>query len=264
METYTRLKVEVRKSVAYVALNRPEIHNAFDDVLISEMDKVLSEIALNANIRVLVLSGQGKSFCAGADLNWMRRMKGYSYQENFEDAYCLSKMLRKLYAMPIPTVARVHGATIGGGVGLVAACDISIAEEEAVFSLSEVRIGLVPACISPYLLNRIPSGHLRGYFLTGARFLAPTAKEIGLVNEVVTADALDSAVENVVKKILECGPKALQMAKELLDRVPQMAIAEWMEYTARMIAEMRTSDEGQEGLTAFLEKRDPLWKKNSK
>lgn len=260
MDKYNTIAVSVEGPVARVVLNRPEVRNAFDDLLIAELNGALDNIAETSDIRVVVLSGEGKTFCSGADLNWMRRMKDYKYQENYEDAYRLSLMLKRLSSMPVPVIARVHGAAIGGGVGLVAASDIAIAAAGTVFSLSEVRIGLVPACISPYLLKRINPGILRGYFLTGTRFPAATAKEIGLVNEVVEEGQLDGEIEGRLAEILSCGPKALKIAKELLDRVPRMEEREWMEYTARVIADMRINTEGQEGLSAFLEKRDPSWK----
>lgn len=261
MIEYQTILVGIEGTVARIALNRPDIRNAFDDRLIEEFHQALEAIAGNSEVRVLVLSGQGKTFCSGADLNWMRRMKDYRYEENFEDAYRLSKMLKRLYSMPIPTIARVHGAAIGGGVGLVAASDIVVAASDTMFSLSEVRIGLVPACISPYLLKRITPGTLRAYFLTGARFSAAKGKEIGLVNEVVESEELDHKIRLIVEDILSCGPAALKMAKDLLENVPKMQESEWMEYTARAIADLRVSAEGQEGLTAFLEKREPSWKK---
>lgn len=264
MENYQTITVCTKGPIARIELNRPEIHNAFDDNLILELSDVLRDIATNSNFRVVVLSGNGKSFCSGADMHWMERMKGYQFQENYEDAYRLSRMLRQLYSMPIPTIAKVHGAAVGGGVGVVAACDIVIAAEDTIFSLSEVRLGLVPACISPYLLKRINPGLLRGYFLTGHRFSAPVAKEIGLVNDVVEKEHLDQTIEDMIGQILECGPQALKMAKELLARIPQMKENEYMEYTAKMIADLRVSEEGQEGLSAFLNKRDPVWKNSYK
>jgi len=264
MEKYGQIVLSLEDSIARIELNRPNVRNAFDDVLIAELTQALEEIAQNEKIRVLILSGRGKVFCAGADLNWMRRMKDFKYEENFEDSLCLARLFHRLYTMPIPTIAKVHGAAIGGGVGLVAASDLVIASASTIFSLSEVRIGLVPACISPYLLKRVNPGMLRGYFLTGTRFSATRAKEIGLVNEVVAVDQLDQTVEKLVENILACGPRALKMAKELLERVPTMEFKESMEYTARVIADLRIGEEGQEGLSAFLEKRKPSWTKGEK
>ena len=260
MQDYKYIQVSLETEVALVELNRPEIHNAFDDTLIAELRKVFQEIP-KTQARVLILTGSGKSFCAGADLNWMKRMKDYNYDENYRDAYELSEMLKELACIPIPTIAKVNGAAIGGGVGLVAACDMAFASTRAIFSLSEVRLGLVPACISPYLLKKIHPGNLRAYFLTGIRFPADKAKEIGLVNEVVEPLQLDGWVDEAVKNVLSCGPEALKIAKELLEKIPQMNEKESMEYTAKVISEIRISKEGQEGLNAFLEKRKPYWQK---
>jgi methylglutaconyl-CoA hydratase len=259
LKKYRTVSVSEKGAVARVELDRPEVRNAFDDALIQDLHQALEEIAADPKVRAVVLAGRGKAFCAGADLNWMKRMKDYRYEENFEDAMKLSRLLRRLHTMPVPTIAQVHGAAIGGGVGLVAACDIVVAERETLFSLSEVRIGLIPACISPYLLKRMNPGALRAYFLTGRRFQAEKAQEIGLVNEVADMSGLEALVEEISRNIVSCGPRALKMAKELLDRVPAMKEDEYMEYTARMIADIRISPEGQEGLSAFLEKRPPAW-----
>lgn len=260
MEHHQRLEVCWQPPIVRIALNRPEIHNAFDDVLIAELRQTFAEINQNDKIRVMVLSGKGKSFCAGADMNWMRRMKEFGREENFRDSYALSEMLRELYNLPIPTVAKIQGAAVGGGVGLVAACDLSVAARDTQFSLSEARLGLVPACIAPYLLKRINQGILRGYFLTGVRFEAPRAQEIGLIYDCVDNDSLEQATEELIHKILDCGPQALKMAKQLLDKVPQMQVNEWMLYTSQLIADLRVSAEGQEGLSAFLQKREPSWR----
>lgn len=259
MKNYTTILTSLQKGVFTIELNRPEIHNAFDDRLIAELTEVFVNVKDSKEVRALVITGQGKSFCAGADMNWMRRMKEASYEENYADSYRLSEMFHHLHSLPIPTIAKVNGAAVGGGVGLVAVCDLVIAASNAVFSLSEVRLGLVPACISPYLLARIQPGILRGFFLTGKRFDATKAHEIGLVNEVVEPSRLDSTVQQLLQDILACGPRSLTMAKELLHRVPGMPMDECLSYTSRMIADLRTSEEGQEGLSSFLEKRKPKW-----
>ncbi len=256
---YFTVQLQKHKSVLEIMLNRPDIHNAFDDKMISELTQIFTNIASNRDIRAVVITGNGKSFCAGADLNWMRKMKDYNFQENIQDSQHLSEMFEKLYRLPIPTIAKINGAAIGGGVGLVAACDIAIAANSAIFSLSEARLGLVPACISPYLLKHIPSGRLAPYFLTGMRMDSQKAKEIGLIHEVVSDAELNQTVDKLLENILLCGPQALKMAKDLLANVPQMTSKEYMPYTAEMIAKLRVSDEGQEGLSAFLEKRKPKW-----
>ena len=262
MKNYELIVTTKENEVLHIELNRPGIHNAFDDKLIKELYDVFAKVEENNEIRILVLTGRGKSFCAGADLNWMHRMKNFSFDQNYKDSYELAKMLEKLHTITIPTIAKVNGAAIGGGLGLVAACDISIASTQAIFSLSEVKLGLVPACISPYLIKRVNKGMLRHLFLTGTRFDAVKAKEIGLVNEAVQPDKLDEITAKTIKKILSCGPKSLTIAKELLEKVPYMKPEEYMKYNADLIAKLRVSDEGQEGLGAFLEKRKPAWNKN--
>lgn len=264
MSEYQTLNLTKQSGVATIQLNRPEIHNAFDDRMIAELTQIFVDVLASPDIRVLVITGVGKSFCAGADMNWMRRMKSYSLAENREDATKLSEMLERLYSLPIPTIAQVNGAAVGGGVGLVSACDIAIASETAVFSLSEVKLGLVPACISPYLLRRMPAGKLRPYFLSGIRISAEKAKELGLIYEVVPEKDLSATVTSLVENLLQCGPKAIKMAKELLDQIPGMDAAQYMPYTAEMIANLRIGDEGQEGLTAFLDKRKPKWQTSGK
>lgn len=259
MKDYKTLLVQKKNDIFEIILQRPDIHNAFDDVLISELIDVFKNAREDSSLRILTITGEGKSFCAGADINWMKRMKEYTFEENYNDSYQLSEMFHMLHTLPIPTIAKVNGAAIGGGVGLVAACDIVIASTKAFFSLSEVKIGLVPACISPYLIYRINGGSLPYYFLSGKRFNADVAKQIGLVNEVVEHEKLDETVTELVEKIISCGPNALKMAKELLDKVPGMKPEEYMKYTSKMIADLRISDEGQEGLSAFLEKRKPNW-----
>ena len=261
MQNYRTLVVAFTHddAIVHIELNRPEIRNAFDDVLIAELSNVFDRIAQLQTVRAVVLSGRGRAFCAGADMHWMRRMKDFNRDENYQDARHLSQMLEKLYTLPVPTIAKVNGAAIGGGVGLVAACDIVVADHQAIFSLSEVRLGLVPACISPYLIARINPGTLRGYFLTGRRFDAVEAKAIGLVNDVASTQELDAVVAAVATNILACGPQALTMAKKLLETIPGMPAKQYLDYTAQLIADLRISSEGQEGLSAFLEKRVPHW-----
>ncbi len=259
MKQYKTLLVSFSKGIVSIILNRPQVHNAFDENLIAELQEVLCETKENNKTRCVVITGNGESFCAGADMNWMRKMKSYTYQENYQDAYRLSEMLHSLYSLPFPTIAKVNGSAFGGGVGLVSACDITVASSHAFFSLSEVRLGLVPACISPYLLGRIQPGVLRRFFLTGERFSAEKAEEIGLINEVVDRESLDQKVMDYIEKILSCGPRSLAMGKEILAKVPGMSTQEYMKSTAEWIATLRVGEEAQEGLTAFLEKRKPNW-----
>jgi methylglutaconyl-CoA hydratase len=258
-DSYGTLEVSIRDRVAWVALNRQDVRNAFNEVMIEDLIRVLEKVERDDAVRVLVLTGNGSSFCSGADLNWMKKMKGFTVEENYRDAMRLAELMYNLYSLPKPTIARVNGASIGGSNGLVAACDIVIASHRAEFSLSEVKIGLVPACIGPYLVKRIGEAACRDLFLTGRRISADQAMRLGLANDVVTHENLDARVEEKIGNLLTSGPHALAVAKELLSRVGAMPLAEAKAFTARMIAELRCGDEAQEGMTGFLEKRKPRW-----
>jgi len=242
-----------------IALNRPEVHNAFNEVMIAELQDAIDRSVREDRVRVVVLTGKGRSFCAGADLNWMRRVKDYSYEENLAESRRLADLMYAIYTLPVPTIARVNGAAIGGGTGLLAACDVIIAAEVAKFSLSEVKLGLVPAVISPYVIRRVGESRCRQLMLTGERFKADRAKRYGLVNTVAPVDDLDDAVHKRVAQLLTSGPEALKTCKELLHRVPLMNFREARDYTAEVIARLRISPEGQEGMASFLEKRKPDW-----
>jgi methylglutaconyl-CoA hydratase len=257
---FDTIKYLVVTGAARVTLNRPDVHNAFNDTMIKELRTVFDDIAGRADIRVVILTGEGRSFCAGADLNWMRRVMDYSYDENYKESIDLAEML---YACPKPTIARVNGAAIGGGTGLVAVCDIAIASAEAKFSFSEVKLGLIPACISPYVMRKCGEGRCREFFLTGERLSADKAHTAGLVNIVVAPEEIDDHVDTIVQNLLSSGPDAVNMCKVLLRNVAEMPFEEAKKYTAEVIAKLRCSDEGQEGMTAFLEKRRPEWAKDS-
>jgi len=256
---YETIRFELDGRTARVTLARPAVRNAFDEVLIAELLAALDRVADEKSARVLVLTGEGKAFCAGADLNWMRKMKDYSFEENLADSLELARLMRRIYEFPLPTVAAVNGATIGGGNGLVAACDIAVAADTAVFSLSEVKIGLVPACIGPYVIKRIGERAARELFLTGERIDAKRAMREGLVNDVVPAERLGERVDEIVARLLTSGPGALEVSKELIRNVPSMDLDAAGPYTAEMIAKLRISDEAQEGMAAFFEKRKPNW-----
>ena len=253
----TPLLVERQGAVATLTLNRPAVHNAFDDTLIAVMTETFLRLNDDPGVRVLVLQGAGASFCAGADLNWMRRMADYSEEENLADASRLQQMFAAIAASPKVTLARVHGAAIGGGAGLVAACDIAIAAQEAKFALSEVRLGLIPAVIGPYVLERIGLGAARALFVTGERFDAEEAHRLGLINQVTTAEELDSAVQKKGELTLQAGPSAIAAAKSLLRDIARLSPEEAAARTISCIASLRVSPEGQEGIRAFLEKRKP-------
>ncbi len=243
----------------WVTLNRPEVHNAFNSVMINELSAVFDLAKDDPDVRVVVLTGKGKSFCAGADLNWMKEIIKYSFEQNLEESMNIAELMRKIYALPKPAIAMVNGAAIGGGTGFVSASDIAIASDNAKFGLSEVKIGLVPAAISPYVVRKIGESKAREYFLTGKRISAQTAKDIGLVNDTVPFTELGGRIDALIEQLVTSGPEAIACCKELLIKVPRMQTSEVKEFTARMIANLRVSEEGQEGMAAFLEKRKPKW-----
>jgi methylglutaconyl-CoA hydratase len=258
---FETVEVRTENRVAWVALNRPDLRNAFNEVMIAELIRVLGEVERDDSVRVLVLTGKGRAFCAGADLNWMKKMKDFTVEENYRDALELAELMYKLYNLPKPTIAMVNGASIGGSNGLVAACDMAIASHRAEFSLSEVKIGLVPACIGPYLLKKTGEAACRELFLSGERISADQAMDLGLVNDVVTHVNLVARVKEKIANLLTSGPHALAVSKELLGKISEMPLSEAKDYTARVIAELRAGDEAQEGMGAFLEKRKPDWSK---
>lgn len=254
----------IRRSLAIgratVGLSRPDLHNAFNADMIGEITQAFSEFGCDDAVRVIVLAAEGKSFCAGADINWMKRMVDYTFEENVKDADAMANMLRTIRECPKPTIARVHGAALGGGVGLTAACDLSVAVDSAVFCLSEVRLGIIPAVISPYVLEKIGPGHMRRYGLTAERFDAREAHRIGLISDAVeTVSEMDRWIDDMVAILQANGPKALAAYKKTLVDVVGFPWDAVQALTTRRIAELRASPEGQEGLKAFLEKRKPGW-----
>lgn len=251
---------DVRDRIATVTLNRPAVHNAFDDALIAELTALLRRLDTDANVRAVVLAAAGKSFSAGADLGWMKRMARFGETENRRDAMALAELLRTLDTLGKPTVARVHGAAYGGGVGLVACCDVAVAADGASFAFTEARLGLAPAVIAPYAVRAIGARAARRYFLTAERFSAAEAHALGLVHEVVPDAELDATVAQILAQVLACGPAALAACKALVAAVACRPIdGTLIEDTARRIAALRSSPEGQEGIHAFLEKRAPSW-----
>ncbi|NIA72014.1 enoyl-CoA hydratase/isomerase family protein [Pelagibius litoralis] len=251
------------RGVARITLTRSEVHNAFNDVLIAELTAVLEGLSRDDRVRLVVLSAQGRSFSAGADLNWMKAMAGFSEAENRDDALRLARLMQCLNELPKPTLALVQGAAYGGGVGLVACCDIVVAAEEAKFCLSEVKLGLTPAVISPYVVAAIGEAAARRYFLTAEAFSAWEAQRLGLVHEVVEGPALEQKGRQIAAALLDGGPKAQTAAKDLIFAVSKTGAQDVLiEETARRIAAVRASDEGREGITAFLEKRRPGWQED--
>jgi len=257
--SYSTIGLNKREGILRLTMNRPEVHNAFNSTLILDVTDAVERAKDDEAVRVVIITGKGKSFCAGADINWMREIIQYSFEQNLEESLQLAEVLHKIYTLPKPTIAMVNGSAIGGGTGFLSACDIAIAADNAKFGLSEVKIGLVPAAISPYVIRKIGESKAREYFLTGQRMTAERALEIGLVNEVVPGDRLEERVNELVQHLLTSGPDAIANCKELIRSVPAMTFEEVKTYTARMIANLRVSDEGQEGMAAFLEKRKPRW-----
>jgi len=259
------IRLNVSGGVGRITMALPEKHNAFDDGLVADLSAAFEAAGRDDAVRVVVLEGEGKSFSAGADLGWMQRMADYSDAENLADARKLAGMMCILNELPRPTIARVHGAAFGGGVGLVAACDIALASQAANFCLSEARLGLIPSVISPYVVEAIGARAARRYFQTAEQFDADTALALGLVHEVVPADQLDTRLEEMVGILLKNGPAAMAASKDLIRRVAAGPIDDAMvEDTAVRIADIRATDEGREGVQAFLEKRGADWRTTTK
>lgn len=254
-----RLQVEYDGPVARVWMNRPDLRNAFDGLMITELRKVLFDLRSLDAVRVVVLGGRGPAFCAGADLQWMKAMAAFTREENMREAQALADLFFTVYESPKPIVARVHGAALGGGAGLVAACDIPVAALGTQFGFTEVRLGILPAVISPYVIAKIGESAARELFLTGERFEAVRALEIGLVRAAVPEVDLDAAVEGRVQELMKAGPRAIAEVKALIREVAFRRVEDVQRYTVERIAEVRASPEGQEGMRAFLEKRKPYW-----
>ncbi|MDP3760738.1 MAG: enoyl-CoA hydratase/isomerase family protein [Ramlibacter sp.] len=254
------LELSFEAGVATVTLNRPEVRNAFNDEVIAEMTAVFSELDDRAEVRCIVLAGNGPAFCAGADLNWMKRMAGYTRDENVADAAALANMLKGIYRCPKPTIARVQGDVYAGGTGLVAACDIAVSADTAQYCLSEVKLGLIPATISPYVIRAMGARAAHRYFLTAERFSAAEALRIGFVHEVVPSAQLDAKVAEIAQSLLLAGPAALKACKALVQDVAEKDITQLLiDRTVQGIADIRVSDEGREGIQSFLGKRKPGW-----
>lgn len=260
MMNYDTLEVSISGGVAHIWMNRPDRHNSFDETLIYELMEVFLSLDSDPEVRVVVLGGRGKSFSAGADLNWMKRAADYTIEENLRDARVLSKMLATINRLSKPTVARVHGAALGGGAGLTAACDIAIASVDAYFATTEVRFGIIPGAISPYILAAIGPRAASRYFLSSERFTAGEAHKIGLVHEVCVTENLDIRIDEISKSLLAGGPAAQSLAKQLIRDVAYRHISsELIELAATRIASARATPEAREGISAFLEKRSPAW-----
>ena len=257
---FTTLEIELHGPVATIWMNRPDLHNAFDEILIAELTAACIALDDDADVRIVVLAGRGKSFSAGAGLNWMKRAASNGLDDNLNDARALAHMLRTLAEMNKPTIARVQGAALGGGMGLAAACDIAVASTKAVFATSEVRFGIIPSAISPYVLRAIGARQAYRYFQSAERIDAVRAREIGLVHETVEPETLDAKVREVAAALLQGGPNAQAAAKDLIRTVDGQPVNDTLvEDTAHRIAHLRATPEAREGIGAFLEKRSPDW-----
>ncbi|MFZ6641431.1 enoyl-CoA hydratase/isomerase family protein [Undibacterium sp. TC4M20W] len=257
MET---LNIEIANHLATVTLNRPDVRNAFNETTIAEITRVFRDLDTNDSIRAIVLAANGPAFCAGADLNWMKKMADYTHEENLADASQLAEMLRTIYSCSKPVVAKVQGDCYAGGMGLVAACDVAVSVDTANFCLSEVKLGLIPATISPYVIKAMGESAARRYFITAERFTAAEAHRTGFIHEVVTADALDAKVAEIVKALSSNSPNAVKQAKRLVQDVASREVTPALiAATVEGIAQIRASEEGREGVRSFLEKRKPNW-----
>jgi methylglutaconyl-CoA hydratase len=258
--TPTALSITTQGAVRTLTLSRPDVRNAFNDEVIAELKNAFTEAGLATDVRCVVLAAEGPAFCAGADLNWMRRMADYTRDENLADAGQLAAMLRAIYECPKPTIARVQGDVFAGGVGLVAACDMAVSVDTATYCLSEVKLGLIPATISPYVIRAMGARASHRYFLTAERFSAAEAHRVGLVHEVVVADALDAKVAELTSALVSASPNAVRACKRLVQDVAEREIDDALvAHTVAGIADIRSSAEGKEGVQSFLQKRKPSW-----
>ena len=262
---YTTIEIQKGQGVAVIWLNRPEVRNAFNEIMIAELSAAFGELDADVSVRAVALAGRGKVFCAGADLNWMKRMGEMDFEENRRDALAFGAMLNRLHALRKPTIARVHGAAFAGGMGLIAACDMAVASTETEFAVSEVRLGLTPATISPYVLAAMGERAAHRYFLTAERFPAAEAYRIGFIQEITRLDELDATVNAILGEIVQGAPGAHAVTKDLIDAVAKRPLdSGLLADMAARIASARASDEGKEGVRSFLEKRQPAWLKAAK
>jgi methylglutaconyl-CoA hydratase len=258
---YETLVYTKKDDVVTVALNRPDVHNAFNDVLINELTRCFKQLSTDDTVAAVILTGNGKSFCAGADLSWMKRMVSYSKEENKKDSRLLLDMYETIHSCPKPVVGRINGHAFGGGIGLLAVCDITITVPEIKFAFSEVKLGIIPAVISTFVAPRMSPADMRRLFITGERFDSVVANKIGLIDLVVPPESLDDSVSSCVEQVRSSGPSAIKEVKQLIYNLREMDIKKYKEFTVEKISELRVSKEGQEGINAFLEKRVPNWKR---
>lgn len=261
MKKYLSIEIEKSKKICTVWLNRPTLHNAMDDTMIAELTDVFKTFFNEENLRLVVLRGRGKSFCAGADLNYMKTIATYGPEENLKDSVQLAQLFSTIYECTVPTIAVAHGACFGGGNGLLAACDIALADEETIFAFSEVKLGIAPATIAPFVIRRIGEYGAKELMMTGKRFNALEAKKWNLLNHCLPASKLENELDLLKKQMLSSAPGAVRATKELIGHIVHKHhdMVETLDYTTMLISELRASNEGQEGMAAFLEKRKPYW-----
>jgi methylglutaconyl-CoA hydratase len=259
MTDYETIEVFKNKEIVTVTLNRPDVHNAMNEKLMKELTSCFKKLSKDENVRIIILTGNGKSFCAGADLNWMKSMAKYSKEENIKDSKLLLDLFESIYSCPKPVIGKINGHAFGGGLGLIAVCDITITIPDCKFAFSEVKLGIIPSVISSFIASRINISNMRRLFVTGERFNSDHAKEIGLIDFVVEQDKFDEKVQFYVKLLYSSGPKAICECKNLVDKYRKLELDKYKDITVEKIAELRVSKEGQEGINAFLEKRKSKW-----
>jgi methylglutaconyl-CoA hydratase len=258
---YETLLYTKKDDVVTVVLNRPDVHNAMNDVLINELTQCFKKLSTDDSVVVVILTGNGKSFCAGADLSWMKRMVNYSKEENKNDSHLLLKMYETINSCPKPVIGRINGNTFGGGIGLLAVCDITVTVPEVLFAFSEVKLGIIPAVISTFIPSRMRLADMRRFFMTGERFDSTIANKIGLIDFIVPTENLDDIVNSCIEQVRSSSPNAIKEVKHLITNFIEMDFKKYKEFTVEKISELRISKEGQEGMNAFLEKRKPNWKR---
>lgn len=257
--TYETIEIQKKKDITTIILNRPEVHNAMNEKLMKELTSCFKKLNIDNQIRIIILKGKGKSFSAGADLNWMKSMVKYSQKENMKDSQLLSDLYETIYNSPKPIIGYINGHAFGGGVGLIAVCDITIAPPDKKFAFSEVKLGIIPSVISTYIVKRIGISNMRRLFITGERFNSQYAKQIGLIDYIVSEDEIDAEIQKNIDKLKTSNPNAIYEIKKLVEKYNDTDIKKYKEHTIKKISELRISEDGQEGIKAFLEKRKPKW-----
>lgn len=257
--SYETIEIQKKKDITTIILNRPEVHNAMNEKLMKELISCFKKLNIDNQIRSIILKGKGKSFSAGADLNWMKSMVKYSQKENMKDSQLLSDLYETIYNSPKPIIGHINGHAFGGGVGLIAVCDITIAPPDKKFAFSEVKLGIIPSVISTYIVKRIGISNMRRLFITGERFNSQYAKQIGLIDYIVSEDEIDAEIQKNIDKLKTSNPNAIYEIKKLVEKYHDTDIKKYKEHTIKKISELRISEDGQEGIKAFLEKRKPKW-----